>query len=76
MTITLRVSVKPNAKRQEIVEEPDGSLTVRLKSPPVDGKANAELVALLAARFGVPKAAVAIAAGHQGRKKLVRIEDG
>jgi uncharacterized protein len=34
------VKVKPNSKQQSIQEQPDGSLTVHLKSPPVDGKAN------------------------------------
>ena len=36
------VKVKPNSKQQSIIEEEDGSLTVHLKSPPVDGKANKE----------------------------------
>ncbi len=35
MTI-FRVKVKPNSKQQSIAEQPDGSLTVHLKSPPVD----------------------------------------
>ena len=35
-----RVKVKPNSKQQKIEESADGSLTVHLKSPPVDGKAN------------------------------------
>jgi uncharacterized protein YggU (UPF0235/DUF167 family) len=45
----------------------------KLKSPPVDGKANAELIALVAARFGCRKAAVSIKAGAGGRMKLVQI---
>ena len=43
-----RVKVKPNSKQQKIEESADGSLTVHLKSPPVDGKANEELIKLLA----------------------------
>ncbi len=38
------VKVKPNSKVQKITEEADGSLNVHLKSPPVDGKANEELI--------------------------------
>lgn len=45
-----------------------------MKSPPVDGKANAELIELVAERFGCRKAAVSIKAGTAGRVKLVRIE--
>jgi hypothetical protein len=37
-----QVKVKPNSKNQSIEEAEDGSLTVHLKSPPVDGKANEE----------------------------------
>lgn len=44
----IRVTVKPNAKQQQISTAADGSLVVWLISPPVDGKANAELIKLLA----------------------------
>ena len=70
----LRVKVKPNARASSLEQAPDGSWLAKLKAPPVDGKANAELIALLAAHFRVPKAAVTIKAGASGRNKLVRIE--
>jgi uncharacterized protein (TIGR00251 family) len=68
------VKVKPNSKKQAIVEEEDGSLTVHLKSPPVDGKANQELIEILAKKFDVPKSNITIQMGLSGRKKLVNIE--
>ena len=43
-----QIKVKPNSKHQSIKEELDGSLTIHLKSPPVDGKANQELIKILA----------------------------
>lgn len=70
----LQVKVKPRARVSELVEEPDGTWVARLKSPPVDGKANAELVGLVAQRFGCARAAVSIKSGASGRLKLVRIE--
>ena len=72
---TLRVRVKPNARTPGVDEEPDGTLVVRVKAPPVDGKANAELVAVLAEHLGVRKAQVSIRSGAAGRMKLVTIED-
>ena len=69
------VKVKPNSKQQCIIEEEDGSLTVHLKSPPVNGKANKELVELLAEKFAVPKSHIAIQMGLTGRIKLVNIEE-
>ncbi len=60
--IQKRVKVKPNSKSQNIKEEADGSLIVHLKSPPVDGKANDELIKLLAKQFDVPKSNIRITA--------------
>jgi len=68
------IKVKPNYKKQAIIEEEDGSLTVHLKSPPVDGKANKELVELLAKKFDVPKSNISIQIGLSSRNKLVNIE--
>lgn len=74
---TLQVKVKPNAKSSVLEELPDKSgWTAKLKSPPVNGRANAELIALVAGHFGCPKAAVSIKAGTTGRLKLVRITEG
>ncbi|HEX2652861.1 MAG TPA: DUF167 domain-containing protein [Xanthobacteraceae bacterium] len=71
----LQVKVKPNARESALTEQPDGSWLATLKSPPVDGKANAELIGLVAEAFGCRKAQVTIKAGAGGRRKLVRIED-
>jgi uncharacterized protein len=76
MAESIRIKVKPGAKNSSLKREPDGSWSARLRSPPVDGKANRELIALVAERFGCPKSAVTIKAGAGGRKKLVRVETG
>ncbi|MEG5067583.1 DUF167 domain-containing protein [Microcoleus sp. B3-A4] len=62
-----------NSQQQSIAEQPDGSLTIHLKSPPVDGKANQELIILLAKNFKVPKSALGIKSGFSSRNKLVEI---
>jgi len=72
--ILIEVMVKPNARRASLVQESDGSWTARVKSPPVEGRANAELVALVAEHFGCPKSAVTIRRGVSGRRKSLRIE--
>lgn len=69
-----KVKVKPNSKRQSIEEQPDGSLTVHLKSPPVDGKANEELIALLAERFNVSKSKITIKSGLSSKTKLIEVD--
>jgi uncharacterized protein (TIGR00251 family) len=74
MTMLLQVKVKPRAKVSSLEQISDGTWVARLKSPPVDGKANAELVALVAERFGCAKAAVSIKSGAAGRTKLVKVD--
>ncbi len=69
-----QVKVKPNSKNQKIEEVEDGSLTVHLKSSPVDGKANEELIQLLAKKFDVPKSKITIKIGLSSRQKLVEID--
>lgn len=70
----LVVRVVPRASKPGVAAETDGSLKVRLKSPPVDGAANAELIAVLAEAFGVPRRSVTIAGGAHARTKRVQIE--
>jgi uncharacterized protein len=68
-----KVKVKPNSRQQKIEEDSEGNLTVHLKSPPVDGKANEELIRLLADKFDVPKSSIRIKSGLSSREKVVVI---
>lgn len=72
--VTLQVKVKPRSRRSSFLQQPDGSWVAQLRAPPVDGKANEELIALVAQHFRCHKAAVAIKAGASGRTKLVKVE--
>jgi uncharacterized protein (TIGR00251 family) len=69
----IQVRVTPRARESSLTPTPGGTWVAKLKSPPVDGKANAELIALVAKQFGCSKAAVSIKAGGSGRVKLVKI---
>jgi uncharacterized protein (TIGR00251 family) len=71
--VTLQIKVKPRARTSELSQASDGTWVAKLKAPPVDGKANEELVALVAEKFQCRKAAVTIKAGASGRIKLVRV---
>ena len=68
------IKVKPNSPHQKITEEADGSLTISLKSPPVDSKANQELIELLAKKFAVSKSKITIKLGLSSCHKLVVID--
>lgn len=67
------VKVKPNSKQQKVEQSDDGSLTIRLQSPPIDGKANQELIGLLAKQFKVPKSYIEIKSGLSSKNKVVEI---
>jgi uncharacterized protein (TIGR00251 family) len=69
----LEVVVQPRASRTRAVGEHDGRLKLQLAAPPVDGEANAELIAFLAGALRVRKADVAIVRGETGRRKTVRV---
>lgn len=72
MTLTVRVT--PRASKPGITVDADGTLKVRLQSPPVEGAANAELITVLAEAFGLPRRAVTIAGGAHARTKRVVLE--
>lgn len=69
----ISIVVKPNSKRPGVEKLPDGSYRVAVKSPPVDGKANEEVVEALARYFKVPKKNICIVHGAGGRKKWVEV---
>jgi uncharacterized protein len=68
------VRVQPRAKRSELGGVRAGALVVRVAAPPVEGKANAAVCALLAELAGVPKSRVEVVRGERGREKVVRVE--
>jgi uncharacterized protein (TIGR00251 family) len=72
---TLQLKVKPNARESSLAQQPDGTWLAKVKAPPVDGKANAAVIALVAEHFDIPKSAVTIKSGAGARLKLVQIED-
>ncbi len=71
---TLKVRVQPKASRNQIDGFEDGTLRLRVTAPPVDGKANAGVIALMAKTLGVSKSRLEIVRGHGSRDKVISIE--
>lgn len=71
--VTFHVRVVPRASRSEIVGFRDGALRVRIAAPPVDGAANAELIRLLAKKFGVARSDIEIVSGETSKNKRIKI---
>jgi uncharacterized protein (TIGR00251 family) len=72
-SVTLEIHCQPGAKRMEVAGVHGDALKLRVSAPPVEGKANAAVVAFLADQFGVPQRAVTIVHGETARRKTVRI---
>jgi len=73
--LILEVLVQPRASNDAFAGVLNGRLKIRLTAPPVEGKANARLIAWLAGQFGASKSAVALCQGAAGRRKRVRISN-
>jgi len=71
--VSLAVWVTPGAPRSEVVGVVDGRLRLRLAAPAHEGKANAELIRLVAQTLGIPRRRVDLATGASGRRKLLRV---
>ena len=77
----LALKVTPGAKKNEILGWEDDYpqvgrvLKVKIAAPPVEGKANKEIVLFLAKALGVTKSSIEVVHGTSGRIKLVEIPD-
>ena len=71
--IVIRVRVKPGSRVSQLAQEADGTWLAHVKSRPVEGKANAELIELIAAQFHCRKALVTIKSGASSRLKMVSV---
>ena len=71
--LKLNIYVVPRSSKSEIVGIYNDSLKIKLKSPPVDGAANEELIRFLAEKLEVPKSRIEIISGHKQRKKVVSV---
>jgi hypothetical protein len=67
------VRVKPNSRRPRIEAAADGALIAHLAAPPLEGRANRELLERLAEYLSVPKSRLRIRSGAASRAKLVEI---
>lgn len=78
----LALKVTPGAKKNEILGWEDDYpqvgrvLKIKIAAPPVEGKANKEIVLFLAKILGVTKSSIEVVHGTSGRIKLVEIPDG
>jgi uncharacterized protein len=72
--LKIQVKVKPRSKTEDVTREMDGSVyVVRVKEPPVEGKANKAVLRLLARHFEVSESRVRIVSGFSSKNKIVEV---
>jgi uncharacterized protein (TIGR00251 family) len=69
----IQVKVKPGARVSQLTELADGTYLAEIKAPPVDGRANAELIRLVSKRFNCSRSQVSVKVGGASRLKLVAV---
>lgn len=70
----LRIKAKPGSKTDEIIEEPDGTVKVKIKAQPIEGKANKYLTAFLADVLELPKSKIVLLKGETNQFKTFEID--
>ncbi|WP_205229667.1 DUF167 domain-containing protein [Azospira oryzae] len=73
--LLLSLHIQPGAKKTEVCGLHGDALKIRLAAPPVDGKANAALLAFVADRLDLPKSAVSLKSGQTSRRKVVEVAE-
>jgi uncharacterized protein YggU (UPF0235/DUF167 family) len=68
--LQVQVLVKPGAKVNRVIRHPDGSFTVTVTTPPIEGKANQAVITALAQFLRVPKSTIRLIAGARSRRKI------
>ena len=70
----IEVKVKPNSTQSKIETSAEGHLIAFVRAQPIDGKANAELVSLIASYYGIHKRQVSIKTGATGKMKRIELD--
>lgn len=68
---TFSVKIKPKAKSNSVEMKEDGSVEIRVTSPPLKNRANEQCIELLAEKIGVPKSSLSIIKGHHSKEKVI-----
>ncbi len=71
--LIINIKVAPRSSRSGITGSYSDGLKVRLTSPPVEGKANRELIEVLAKEFSIRKKDVEILSGEKSKNKIVKL---
>lgn len=70
----ISVFVKTNSKKETVEKQSDDSYVVRVRVPPIEGKANERVQELLSEYLQIPKTSVEIVSGFKSKKKIFEVK--
>ncbi|BCL59336.1 hypothetical protein DGMP_00290 [Desulfomarina profundi] len=74
-SLLLRVHIQPRASKTKIVGLYDGTLKIAVSAPPVEGRANKEIIQFLAKKMKIPRSDVRVKSGLQSRRKSLELKN-
>ena len=69
--ITVKIKISPNASKNEIIRNDDGSVKIKITAQPIEGKANKALIEFLSKEFKLPKTSIEIVRGDTSKEKTI-----
>ena len=72
--ISIKISVIPNSSKTFVVGILDGVIKIKLNSPPIEGRANKEVIEFLSKLLGIPKTSISILRGDKNKLKTLQIK--
>lgn len=69
--VTLTLTIQANAHKSEIIGLYNDTLKIKIKAPPVDGKANKEIISFLSEKLGITQKNIEILKGDKNKNKIV-----
>ncbi len=72
--ISIKISVVPNSSKSFVVGVFDGVIKIKLHSPPIEGKANKEVIEFLSCILDVQKSKISILRGDKNKLKTIVIK--
>ncbi len=72
--LRFKVSVIPNSSCSKIVEITEEFIKIKLNSPPIEGKANKEVISILSKTLKIPKGSISIVNGDKNKLKTIEAQ--
>ena len=71
--LNIQVQIQPGSSKDQIIGLHNGRLKIKISAPPIDGKANQNLIEFISKALGVSKSKIEILKGRTSKLKTLKI---